>query len=47
MVFVSVTAYQTVVDTSKPDAKGDNNEADNISNAYCLENNAQVVFIKG
>jgi len=30
MVIVSVTAYQTVVDTSKPDAKGDNQEADNI-----------------
>ena len=30
MVFVSVTAYQTVVDRSKPDAKGDNKEADNI-----------------
>lgn len=30
MVFVSVTPYQTVVDTSKPDVKGDNKEADNI-----------------
>lgn len=30
MVFVPVTAYQTDVDTSKPDAKGDNKEAENI-----------------